>query len=365
MNETLNNNHKALLLLNHIDGLGIRRKNRLLDRIKSPSKLMEAFGETKPEFIKICGLELAEKFENLIKSDAIEKIIEDLYKAGVSVICKTDEDWPNQLNDIDEPPMLFYAKGNLKLFKTRCISVVGTRSPSRYGINITRDFVAEFSNAGLTVVSGFARGIDSAAHKMAVELEKPTIAILANGVDVCYPAENRSLGQRILETGGLLISEYELKSSPTTYNFPERNRIISGISESLFVPEMTIKSGSMLTVNHALEQGKNIYVAPSNLNSLSGEGTNALIKSMQGCMVTSPTDILEDMHISFKTTPKATYQLSIMEQLIMDELKKGETHLEQLIAVTQLSINDINGVLLDMEMNDLIEKTAGNYYIIK
>lgn len=365
MNDAYNNNHKALLLLNSIDGLGIRRKNRLLESIDFPADLVERLNEYKADFIRICGLEIVEKFERLNKSDAYDRILEELYKAGVSVICRADSGWAETLNDIDEPPLLFYAKGDISLIKSRCISVVGTRSPSRYGINVTRDFVSEFARAGLTIVSGFARGIDSTAHKMAVELEKPTIAVLANGLDICYPAENRSLGQRILETSGLMLSEYGLKTTPTTYNFPERNRIIAALSEGLFVPEMAKKSGSMITVNHALDQGKNIYVVPSNINSPSGEGTNALIKSMQGCIVTSPEDILTDLRISFESTSKPAYQLSIIEQLIMEELKMGETHLEQLIVATKLSINELNGVLLDMEMNDLIGKTTGNYYIIK
>lgn len=365
MTENYNNNQIALILLDYVDGLGVRRKNKILNLVDEPFELIDNIGDLKNDFIKITGEGIFNTFLNLINGNIIDDIIKSLKKYGIIVITYLDSDYPEQLLDIYDRPVILYAKGNTDLLNKRAISVVGTRSPSRYGINVCRDFVSELAQAGLVIVSGFARGIDSAAHKMAVELELPTIAVVANGLDITYPAENRYLGKMILETGGLFISEYKLGTKPATYNFPERNRIISGLAEGLFVPEMTEKSGTQITVNHALEQGKNIYVVPGNINSPASKGANLLLKAMQGSIVTEPEDILKDYNLESITGEKEIYQLTIAEQQIISALEKEETHFEKLIEITSLSVNELNSVLLELEINGLIEKTNGNFYILK
>lgn len=365
MIEKYNNNQIALILLDYVEGLGIRRKNKILNLVDEPFKLVDNIAYLEKEFVKITGDAIYRSFVSLIKDNAIEKIVNELDKSNVNVVTYVDGTYPKQLSEIYDRPILLYAKGNINLLNERAISVVGTRSPSRYGINVCRDFVSELAQAKLVIISGFARGIDSVAHKMAVELELPTIAVLANGLDVVYPAENRYLAKKILETNGLLISEYKLGTKPATYNFPERNRIISGLADGVFVPEMTVKSGTHITVNHALEQGKNIYVVPGNINSPQSKGTNLLIKSMQGCIVTEPEDILKDYNLDRAKNEKETYQLTIAEQQIMSEVEKGETHFEKFIELTALQVNELNSVLLNLEINGLIEKTNGNFYILK
>lgn len=359
------NDTNALLLLNAIDGLGLKRKLRLLELVQSPSELIENLADNKGDIIKIAGSEFYDKILLAKAAKLYEAEREKLQIAGVTAISYIDESYPEQLLDIYEKPLILYCKGNVDLLKSRCISVVGTRAASRYGINVTRDFVAAFCHAGLTVVSGFARGIDSAAHKTCVELETPTIAVVASGLDICYPAENRSLMDKILSTNGLFVSEYRLGTYPAQYNFHERNRIISGLSEGVFVPEMKLKSGTMITVNHAIEQGKEVYVVPGNINSPTSEGSNRLIRDMQKSIVLEPADVLKDFGIYPEKEDKTPRQTSLSEQQILNALEKGETHFEELIEITGLTVGELQNVLFDLEMDDIIEKTTGNFYILK
>lgn len=359
------NDTNALLLLNAIEGLGLKRKLKFLELAAGPDELIENLCDFENEIVRIAGRELYEKIAAAKRDGVINEEREKLQKAGVVAVAYTDDAYPEQLLDVYEKPLLLYCKGNVGLLKTRCISVVGTRAASRYGVNVTRDFTAEFCRAGLTVVSGFARGIDSAAHKAAVELEAPTIAVVASGVDICYPAENRSLMDKILSANGLFVSEYRLGTFPAQYNFHERNRIISGLSEGLFVPEMKVKSGTMITVNHALEQGKSVFVVPGNINSPTAEGSNRLLRDMQGSIVLEPQDVLNEYRIYPDRKEKEPRQTTLAEQQITDALEKGETHFEELIELTGLTVNELQGVLFDLEMDDVIEKTTGNFYILK
>lgn len=356
----------ALLLMNMTDGFNLKRRHRLIELCGDmPSRLLNESEMLADDIINIVGRSHFDAFIGNIRADALDKEKDKLYRNGVDIITYLDECYPKTLKEIYEFPTLLYAKGNKKLLNTRCVSVVGTRTASRYGINVTHEFVTEFCRAGLTVVSGFARGIDSAAHKAAVEAEGNTVAVVASGLNICYPAENRSLMQKILDTNGLFVSEYNLGVSPASFNFPERNRIISGLSDGLLVPETKIKSGTMITVNLALEQGKNIYVVPSNINSPTGEGSNLLLKQMQGSIVLSPEDVLCAMGIASDKKEKENYQMSIVEQQIVGELEKGETHFEELMKVTALAVGELQTALFELEMNDIIEKSAGNYYRLK
>lgn len=359
------NDTNALLLLNTVDGLGLKRKERLMELAPSPSALINGLRNIASGVINIIGRELYDKLTLAKEDGTVDKELEALYKNGIEAVAYTDSRYPKLLTDIYEKPLLLYCKGNLELLSKRSISVAGTRAASRYGINVTRDFVTEFCRAGLVIISGFARGIDSAAHRAAVDIEAPTIAVVASGVDVCYPADNRGLMDKIYDTNGLFVSEYRLGVFPAQYNFHERNRIISGLSEGLFVPEAKEKSGTLITVNHALEQGRNVYVAPSNINSPTGAGSNRIIRDMQGSIVLEPSDVLTDYHIFAEKKEQGARQTSLAERQIIDALEKGETHFETLLEITSLPVGELQNVLFDLEMDDVIEKTTGNYYLLK
>lgn len=357
-------NVDALLILNAVEGLGLKRKHKLLS-IAEPKDLLTDFDRYKPALLKILGTEVFGKLENLKTEEILEKEWDDLQKHDVKVTSVFDESYPDSLRNIDEYPLLLYFKGNEYLFKNRGVAVVGTRGASRYGLNVTRDFATEFARAGLNVISGFARGVDTAAHKAALDVKGGTIAVVASGLDVCYPAENRALMERILDEDGLFVSEYRLGTYAAQYNFPERNRIISGLADAVFVPEMRIKSGTMITVNHALEQGKDVFVVPANINQPTAEGSNLLLKQMQGALVLSPEDVLEAMGVKADKKQKESVQLGFYEMQILEILEQGETHFEELMEKTGLNANDLQNVVFNMEMNDLIDRTSGNYFTLK
>ena len=359
------NDTEALLLLNTIDGIRLKRRHALL-AIARPGELLTRIDYYREKIVGIIGSDLFEKLKDALRRNLLGREKDDLYKHGITAISVYDARYPENLKEIYEFPALLYCKGDISLLKKRGISVVGTRNASRYGLNVTRDFVTEFSRAGLNVTSGFARGIDTMAHKSALDAEGSTTAVIASGLDICYPAENRSLEDRILKEGGLFVSEYRLGTAPAQFNFPERNRIISGLSEALFVPETRIKSGTMITVNHAVEQGKDIFIVPANINQPSAEGSNLLLKQMQGALVLSPDDVLDEMGVPHGVREqKETLQLNIYEMKILEILEKSEAHFEELIAATGLNANELQNVVFNMEMNDLIERTSGNYFTLK
>ncbi len=225
---------------------------------------------------------LINKYENYIKKNKIQ------------IINILDNEYPEKLKNIYAPPITLFAKGNIELLNKNSIGIVGSREPSNYGIKVARNISKELSENGLTIISGMARGIDTYSHIGAIDASGETIAVLGSGLDIIYPKENTNLYIEILKKG-LIISEYIVGTKPDACNFPQRNRIISGLSDGLLVVEAKKQSGTMITVDYSLEQGKEVYAVPGNIDSITSEGTNNLIK--EGAkMVTSSSDILHDFH---------------------------------------------------------------------
>ena len=189
-----------------------------------------------------------------------------------------DERYPENLRQIYNPPQVLYCVGNISLLKDISIAIIGCRNASLYGKKIGTIFAENLSKNGVTVVSGFARGIDSIAHMASYKNIGRTIAVLGSGLNIIYPRENENLFKDIINNNGLIISEYPLNTAPNKENFPMRNRIISGLSSGVLVIEAKRNSGTMITVNYALEQGKNVFVVPGNIDSINSTGTNDLIK---------------------------------------------------------------------------------------
>lgn len=292
----------------------------------------------------------------------IDDMIATLERKGYGAISSHDPEYPETLRNIYSYPPILYYKGDIGLLKTRCLGVVGTREPSRYGRDYTQKFVEVLSKCSLTIVSGMARGVDGIAHTTALNNGGKTIAVLGTGIDTIFPKEHVELYKRICEEG-LVITEFLPGTPALAYNFPVRNRIISGLSEGVLVTEAGEKSGSLITADYAIRQGRDLFVIPSALNSPRGAGGNRLLKTCQGAIVLSPDDIADAMGISRTPERRASaMQLDFMEEKIVEALTYSEIHFDDLIELTGLGVSDLNALLVRMELIGLIKKLDNNYY---
>lgn len=270
--------------LSLIKGAGSITKQKLLKKYQTPKKIYEL---DKSELASNKWLP-AKVIANILDVGLKKQVYEHIRymcKNGIDIVSINDEDYPQLLKNIYDFPISLYVKGNKKILNNQSISIIGCRNATTYGKKAAKYFAYHLAKNEITVVSGLARGIDSYAHIGALSgqcesksKEGKTIAVLGNGLDTVYPAENVELYRKIVEFGGLIVSEYPLGVGPEKMNFPARNRIISGLCKKILVIEAKEKSGTMLTVDFALEQGKEIFAMPGNINSSNSVGTNHLIK---------------------------------------------------------------------------------------
>ena len=266
--------------LSTLPGLSSDRKLELMGLLggsvgvfgASPEELKEIFTGNKFLSTEMSG------YKRLLQKDlrTAQRCMKEAKKTGASIVSIRSDCYPEHLKTIPNPPLVLFALGDISLMKTRCIAIVGTRRASPYGRWAAAEMAKRVSSAGVTVVSGMAEGIDSAAHSGCLHAGGKTIAVFGTGVDVCFPKSNIHLYSEIREKG-LLLSEYPFGENGYAYNFPERNRIISGLSESVIVAEGAIKSGSLITAGLAAEQGRNVFALPGNINQPGSAGTNLLI----------------------------------------------------------------------------------------
>ena len=283
-------NKKYWIWFSLIKGLGSKRKQKLLESYKTPEKIYKL---TKKELIETNGIgeKMVENILNSKDEDYLKKYILYMQKHNIDIININDENYPKILKEIYDPPISLYIKGNKNILNNTSVAIIGCRQASQYGIKVAKYFGYNLAKNEVNVVSGLAKGIDSYAHIGSICANGKTIAVIGNGIDTIYPKENINIANKILEKGGTIISEYPLGTKPEKMNFPARNRIISGISKSVIVVEAKEKSGTLLTVDFALEQGRDVYVVPGNINSINSIGTNELLK--QGAkIITCYKDII-------------------------------------------------------------------------
>ena len=296
--------------LSLIQGLGSIKKQKLLEFYKTPRKIYQA---KQKDLLKIPKIN-SKDVENILNRNNKNQVymhIEYMQKNNIDIITIEDKNYPQSLKLIYDMPISLYIKGNKEILNNKSIAIVGCRDASEYGKKASKYFSYNLSKKGINIISGLAKGIDSYAHLgniIATEEEKylkrkkldkkvidkqfikklnvknnanfcaKTIAVVGNGLDNIYPKENKKLVEKIIKSGGAIISEYRLGTKPEKMNFPARNRIISGMSKGVLVIEAKEKSGTLITVDYALEQGKDVYVTPGNINSITSVGTNDLIK---------------------------------------------------------------------------------------
>lgn len=302
-----------------------------------------------------------EKVTKALNVGYVEEVIEKMRANGICAVTCFSDAFPLSLENISDPPYALFCKGDVDLLSSRCLAVVGTRKASVYGRRVAKDFVKVLSDY-FTIVSGLAYGIDSVAHETTVECEGKTIAVLGGGIIDVYPSSNQALADKIVSSGGLILTEYGLDATPNSYHFPHRNRIVSGFSDGILVCQAPLKSGTMSTIELALEQGKDVFVVPGEVYDLGYQGSNRLIKTMQAACVTSPRDIVDYYRLDNVETTPTVYQPNFDEQKIINSLSEGQKSFDQLIVETKLSLSDLNFLLANLELKSIIARLPGNCY---
>ncbi len=305
-----------------------------------------------------------EEYHNFIKNkNKILKMIDDMEKENIFVLTVEDKEYPNSLRELEDAPRILFAKGDISLLNTKSLAVVGTRMPSNYGIYATNKITEDVAKAGITIISGLAFGVDSLAHKKALEVGGKTIAVLGGGFNHIYPEAHTNLSNEIAEKG-LLISEYAPTTRPTKYSFPRRNRIISGLSNGILITEAGIKSGTIHTKEYAISYGRDLFAVPGNINSAKSELPNTLIKTGQAECVLSGKDILDFYGIDLEKKTETALSLNFEEQIILNILKDGEQDFDELAKKSNISVNILNSYLTTLEIRGLIKRMPSKTFML-
>ena len=323
-------------------------QNTVREKYNSPSELFQNYKThdlTKKQKQKI---ETSEGMDFSLKE-------QELRDKGIDLLVWEDDDYPVLLRDIYAPPMMLFVLGNRKYLNSDCIGVVGSRRYTPYGRSLAEDFSHKLSSNGITVVSGLAAGIDSFAHKGALK-GGATIGVMATGIDLCYPAFNISLKEHIARSGCVITESYPgLAAAP--FRFPIRNRLISGLSRAVIVIEARIRSGSLITARTAIEQGRDVYAIPGDINRISSEGTNYLIKSAMAFPLLNISEIIgEDLK------GNNAGKLNEQEMKVLNLVKESPIGFDGLMETTGFDFGKLSGILFKLEFENLILKMANNAY---
>jgi DNA processing protein len=302
---------------------------------------------------------------NLRSRINLDAEMEKMDKYKIKAITYNSPDYPHRLKEIYDYPPVLYIRGTIKAEDDYCLAIVGTRHSTLYGRQVTEDIVRDLVRSNITIVSGLAKGIDSIAHRTALESDGRTIAVFASGLDLVYPAENANLARAIIEHGAL-ISEYPLGTKPKAEHFPRRNRIMSGISPGVLVIEAGERSGALITAEQALAQNREVFAVPGSILSPASKGTNWLLQ--QGAkLVRNHVDILEELNLAV-----VAQQLEMKELLPSDETEillfksigSEPTHIDEICRQCGLDISTVSSALTMMELKGIVKQIGYMNYII-
>jgi DNA processing protein len=362
------------LILAGVDGLGCRGAQRLLEIYQTPSiifstSVQDLVQQGLPEFVARALL------SDKARSQA-EAELAKCQQNQVQILTTYDEAYPQILKQIYDPPILLYVKGEVTTLSSPSVAIVGSRRATPYGINAAEKLARDLAQRGLTICSGLARGIDSAAHRGALEVNGKTIAVLGSGLGYIYPRENKKMAQHI-EKNGCVISEFPLGTSPSPQNFPIRNRVISGLSLGTCLVEAAEFSGSLITARLALEQGREVMAVPGNITSPNSFGPNLWIK--QGAkLVQNWDDIVEELPRSIKEQV-LTFKLpehrggslfpevlTASEKCVLELLRDDQaSHVDHLLERSGLASPELLATLSELEMKDKIKQLPGKNFVKK
>ncbi len=356
--------YRSWLALKRVAGVGNVLYRRLLDQFKTPDAVFRAGEEA---LLRVEGVSpgLAQNICSFAGFDPVDLEIEKLTGSGILLLTLHDPDYPPLLAAIYDPPPFLYVKGDPRTPHPYPIAVVGSRRASPYGMAVAERLSRELAEQGITIVSGFARGIDAIAHRAALAAGGRTIAVLGTGIDRIYPPEHRALFDEIAEEG-LILSEFPLGAPPDANHFPQRNRVISGLSVGCLVVEATLESGSLITARSALEQGREVFAVPGQIFSETSAGTHQLIRS-GAKLVEGIEDILEEILPQLRRAPRGPAfpppALEGDEKKLYELLSFEPKQIDQLIQESALTASAVSGLLLSLELKGTARQLAGNFYV--
>ncbi|MBP7415474.1 MAG: DNA-processing protein DprA [Pyrinomonadaceae bacterium] len=367
------------IALNMTPGVGPRAATMLLERFGSADVVFHA-RRTELESLRL----KPETIDSIIKREFYDRAASELERVkelGGDILILDDGSYPALLREIDDPPPVLYVRGDWQsCFDQPCIGVIGSRKCSTYGENASEMLSRDLASRGITVVSGLARGIDSAGHRGAIRGQGKTVAVMGTGLDSVYPKENNGLVREIIAAGGCVVTQFPLGTPPIPENFPYRNRIISGLSHGVVIIEASERSGSLITARLAMEQNREVMAVPGNITSRNSFGTNYLIKTgaklvqqWQDIVAEMPSEISAAIlppRIDEQKAEDAKRQPELVpaditdnERKVWDALTADEsTHIDLLLEASGLSFGDLNSALVALDIRDLIRVLPGKHY---
>jgi DNA processing protein len=360
---------EALVSLNMVLDIGSIRLKKLLEFFGKPENILKASAE---KLISVSGIgeKIAQQVTSLKKED-LDRELTLAKKYGLKILTPEDKDYPENLKNIYDPPIVLYVKGELKPEDNFSLAIVGSRRASFYGLTNAQKFAADLSAKGFTIISGMARGIDTYAHRGALKQGGRTVAVMGSGFNHIYPEENRKLAEEISKSGAV-ISEFPIFTLPLKQNFPQRNRVISGLSLGVLVAEAAKNSGALITADFALEQGREVFALPGKVDSLNSFGTNGLIK--QGAkLVSCVDDIIEELNLNISNNiepktkenenrDKQSSDLSIDECALYNSIVGEPMCLDELLEKTHLASSSALELLLRLQAKRLIKQLPGQQF---
>lgn len=347
----------------NIKGIGNKTKQQIRSRVKTAEELynIEETALKKMEVPK----ETAHKILQSVKDWKLEAEYAKLTDRQVKFYTIFDESYPSGLKEISAPPYALYVKGELPQEEQMSVAIVGARECTTYGETMARQYAETLADAGVQIISGMARGIDGVSQKSALEAGGKSYAVLGSGVDLCYPREHYALYTRLQQQGGV-ISELPLGTQPLAQFFPARNRIISGLSDVVIVIEAKEKSGSLITADMALEQGKDVYALPGPCSSILSKGCHNLIRQGAGILL-SPKELLEELGIFHKKKMENKTENKILlespEKLVYSCLDFYPKSLNQILEESGLAISALMQIIINLELKGYMKEISKNYYV--
>lgn len=354
---------KFYLAFSNFSGIGPILFTKLLKEFGSAK---DAWTATETSLLPLLKPKLTEKFIATRKDFDPEKYEEKLVKQKINYVCLFEKSYPDRLKSIKNSPIILYSKGKLALgYEQKILAIVGTRKITSYGKSVTEMFASKLAEQGIIIVSGLAIGVDSVAHTACLDSNGITVAVLGNGVDICFPRENQKIYDRIVSEGGVIISEYPPGQEPTVGSFPARNRIVAGMSDGILVTEGAADSGSLITANFGLEFGRKVFAVPGPItSSLSAAPLRLIEKGAK--LVVSPDDVIRELGIKVSDLPKnkkVFEGLTPEEKKIIELIENESLSFDEIVRRLKLDPSKVGTVLSMMEIKGIIKNLGGNYSI--